>query len=137
MPSAALALEWIGQDAHAQMEFYRRLLNNGVAGLGDGVVGRCPRRAWVARIVGPDARYGWCREFIRGKIDYSEANSKGSRGVMLHYVLKPGEVYEVNAPSSWRRNDRYFCRVSDSGEIVRISQEEVQQWLNAHSEPPY
>jgi hypothetical protein len=58
-------------------------------------------------------------------MDYSEANSVGSRGVFKCYWLKEQAYYEVSAPQSWRDTDRYFCEVIN-GEIVRMTKEEVQ-----------
>ena len=60
----------------------------------------------------------------------------GSRGVTILYLLTEGEAYEVCDPRSWRRNDRYFCHVAD-GEIIRVTEEELEEWLKYHSEPPY
>lgn len=56
---------------------------------------------------------------VRGRTDYSHANSKGSRGVKMWYTLKSGRRYKVKAPQSWKNSDEYFCHVNDSGEIVR------------------
>jgi len=90
-------------------------------------------RDWVARIVGLDPQYGFQREFVQGKKDYAHSNSKGTRGVYINYILDEGFIYEVSAPQSWKRTDRYFCRVV-SGEITKISKEDVEEWLNSHSE---
>jgi len=55
------------------------------------------RPAWVARIIGfqPDGRE--IRQFLRGRRDYSQATSTGSRGIWIHYLLDDG-IYEVNEP---------------------------------------
>jgi hypothetical protein len=87
---------------------------------------------WVARIVGFDPKYHYRREFVRAQSrDYSRANSVGSRGVYAYYVLGDG-IYEVNERMTWKRTDRYFAQVSN-GTITRITQEEVDEWLNTTS----
>lgn len=87
-------------------------------------------RAWVARITGRDERHGLAREFLRGKKDYREANSTGSRGVYRWFELPEGQVFEVNAPQTWTAADRYFCR-SVRGKAVRMTREELDAWLDA------
>jgi hypothetical protein len=70
-----------------------------------------PCRAWVVRLVGDGTA---TREFVGGRADYSHANSKGSRGIELHYFLPPGR-YEVSSPQAWRRTDRYILTVHPDG----------------------
>lgn len=82
------------------------------------------RRPWVARITGLDDRHGLAREFERGLRDYRQADSTGSRGVWLTFVLRPGTVYEVHELVSWQRERRYFCRV-EAGRVVEITREAV------------
>ncbi len=88
-----------------------------------------PVRAWVAQIVGIDPHYGYKRVFLRGKYDYTRANSVGSRGIFVFYMLESGHIYEVSDPISWKRINRYFCTVSQVGDIIQISKEEVNAWL--------
>lgn len=107
---ASLSLEAIGDDAPPMAR----------------IPGKQP---WVARITGLDARYGLRREFVRGKKDYRDGNSVGSRGVRWYYLLEPG-VYEVNAPVAWQRVDRYFV-ASHRGEIVRIDRAAVERWFGS------
>jgi hypothetical protein len=45
-------------------------------------MGRDKSRPWVARIDGLDSIYGLARTFMKGQIDYSNANRVGSRGRM-------------------------------------------------------
>lgn len=87
------------------------------------------RRPWVARITGPDARWGFRREFVRPKTDYAHANGVGTRGIKLWFVLGPG-VYEVGTFTTWTHEERYFARVDDDGSIERIARDEVDQWLS-------
>lgn len=88
-----------------------------------------PCRAWCAQITGTDPTYGLAREFLRPSVDYSKANSQGTRGVFRFYWLEDG-IYEVSSPASWRNTERYFCRV-ENGQIVRISKAEVLECLSA------
>lgn len=89
---------------------------------------RLPNRYWVAEITGHSSEYKYERRFLPCKKDYSEANSTGTRGVYAYYILEEGKVYEVSSPQSWRHTDRYFCTVQ-GGELIRLSTEEVEQWL--------
>ena len=85
-------------------------------------------RPWVARLTGLDPQHGVAREFVDAQIDYSRANSCGSRGVYLYYLLTPG-VYEVNARTSWTKTRRYYIRATDDGAYTEIPREEVEAWL--------
>lgn len=129
---AVLKLEAIGDDIHA----YKKLIRRG--DIEPDNIRRIPAvkqmrsRAWVARITGLDPQYHFNREFVRGQKDYSEANSVGSRGVYIYYALTDG-VYEVNAPTSWTRTDRYFMRVEGT-QMTRMSMEEVMAWAESLSE---
>lgn len=82
------------------------------------------RRPWVAEIVGVHSRWGFERRFLRAKIDYRNANSVGTRGIMQHYLLDEGKVYEVSAMLAWQNSERYLARVVD-GSLVRISKQEA------------
>jgi hypothetical protein len=82
-------------------------------------------RPWVARL-----GVGMSRTFLRGRKDYSQAVEGGARGVFLWYELPEGGVYEVNAPIDWTSADRYSCR-SERGRIVRMTREEVGQWITS------
>lgn len=122
-----LKLECIGDDAHQ----YKKLIRRGDIDPDNtrrlSVREHLRSKAWVARLTGLDDRYKFTREFVRGQKDYSQANSIGSRGVYIYYALTPG-VYEVNAPMSWSRTDRYFCRIKD-GQAIRMTFEETVEWL--------
>lgn len=81
---------------------------------------------WVALIKGLTGNGYFIREFIRCDVDYSRANSVGSRGVFGYYPLRSGRIYEVAARLTWKRIDQYFCYVnSNDGEIKRITRQEV------------
>lgn len=87
------------------------------------------RLPWLAQIVGLSARYGLDREFLSPKIDYSRANSKATRGVYYCWTLESGQIYETSYPVSWKRTERKFLTVTDDGEIVTITRQEVDAWL--------
>jgi len=96
-------------------------------------LGGIPPSAWVAEIAGKSDRYGYERQFLKCKKDYSKSNSTGTRGVYVFYILQSGHCYEVKCRISWKRGDRYFCRIEGT-ELIRMSKEEVDQWLKDHSE---
>lgn len=79
------------------------------------VLGICRRRGLVTRPVHPN-------------VDYSYANSKGSRGVFYHYHLQERRVYEVRERLSWQRSERYFIR-HDGYQFVRLDGAEVVECL--------
>lgn len=88
-------------------------------------------KTWVAEITGR-AQGGrrFERVFLNGKRDYTDSNSTGSRGVVKWFELREGPVYEVSEPISWERGRRYFCRAV-AGNVVQVSEEEVEAWLDA------
>lgn len=125
MPAAIIKLECIG-DGWGLTPETRRLART--------LLGPLPvSRNWVAEIVGRSGRYGYERQFVTCKKDYTDSNSVGSRGVYAYYIVYDGHYYEVQEPVSWKNSLRYFCTVVD-GEVVQITKEEMEQWLNAHSE---
>lgn len=115
---AALRLEWIGEDTDRLM----------MSGLGRMLGGKAIRRPWVAQITGLDDRHGLTRQFLDGRIDYSHANSVGSRKVIVHYLLEEGGIYEIRSFQSWHRESRYFAQVRE-GEVVALSREEMMRAL--------
>lgn len=128
---AVIKMEFIGENYYA---FKRASLKNASISSATerygAYLGRDQSRPWVALITGIDAQYGLSRTFLRGQIDYSQANKIGSRGVYLYYALKPG-LYEVNERTSWTKVQRYFIRVVDGYEkYEEVSREEVLQYLN-------
>jgi len=87
-------------------------------------------RPWVARITGRDPVYGLGRVFVPGRLDFSQANSTGRRGVCVWFVLSSGEYYEVYRQSDWQCTERFFCSVDGAGAIVQATREEVETWAN-------
>ena len=73
------------------------------------------------------------RIYLTSKRDYSKANSKGSRGVMLCFVLESDTLYEVHSRISWRNSETYFAAVAEGGSLYRLKESEAQEWLNALS----
>jgi hypothetical protein len=90
------------------------------------------RRWWVAEITGTCEKYGFKRSFISPRRDYTESNSKGSRGVYASYFLEYGKLYEISSPRSWKNTDRYFCTGDDTGK--HLTKEEAIEWLKNHLE---
>lgn len=88
-----------------------------------------PARYWIAEITGRCPKYGYARTFLPFKRDYSQSNSKGTRGIQAVYILESGKVYELKEAVSWKNSDRYFARVTEQGTLARISKEEVDAWL--------
>ena len=89
-----------------------------------------PPRFWVAKITGYYGTENFKREFLYGKRDYSKSNSKGTRGIYIWYILESGCYYEVSSPRSWSRIERYFCKVSEEGEITNVDRKEVDAWCS-------
>ena len=82
-----------------------------------------------ARIAGLDAGvFGP----LGGHRDYRNANSKGTRGVMVVYTLDEGVIYWIKAPLSWRSSDRYFAVVDPEGNILRMDREAALKWAREH-----
>lgn len=131
-----IKIERIGDNTRAQAKFYKNFANSLISGAGDALFGQngtIPSRSWVCKILGEDTKYKFKREFLRPNLDYSEANSIGSRGVYAYYNLESGHIYEVSSPVSWKNTERYFCRVENDA-IVYMEKEEVIEWLKSHSE---
>jgi hypothetical protein len=88
-------------------------------------------RPWVARILGPCARYGLEREFVRPLADLSEAD-RDRRGrlrrVVATFPLRAGWVVDCwHKDTRGRHWVRYFARVTEAG-LVEMTQEEVTAW---------
>ncbi len=127
---AVLKLEFIAENYHAykRTEKQQEGVHSDAAERYGKYLGRDVSRPWCARITGPHETYGLAREFVKGQIDYSKANSVGSRGVFIYYALKDG-LYEVNERTTWSKVRRYFIHVEDAT-ITEIAREEVMQWVS-------
>lgn len=127
---AALRVEAIGHNSYQELKLMCAQTNSMFdKGASRAMFGAMPANWWCAKILGRDAKWGWQREFVKGYADYSESNGKGSRGVYIIYTLDAGCVYEVKSPVAWGNTERYFCRVNETGEIIRIPETEVERWL--------
>lgn len=87
------------------------------------------RAPWLAEITGLHPTYRFTRQFLRGQKDYTHANGIGSRGVILHFIVDEGPIYEINYHTSWKSSRRYFFRVQDGVEI-EMTEEEARQCLS-------
>ena len=83
--------------------------------------------AWVKRVIGIAPRK-LIEEYIEGYTDYSQANSVGSRGGFINYLLQEGDIYHVSSPRNFKHRDTYFCRV-EVGEIINMEFDEVIKTL--------
>lgn len=131
----ALKLELFGDDQRQRMRLALlplRALTKDLAGALHDHLYCGPPMPWVAAVVGLDDRYGLERRFLRGRKDYLQANSIGSRGIYLWYTLEPG-LYEINEQVSWRGWDRRFEVVDQSGSRRRLTREEALAWARDHS----
>jgi hypothetical protein len=109
---ASLVIEAIGHGESQRMRLYRGIMREaGFGRVGDALLGDWPNRWGVWDVV-------MGRE-VYGRTDYSQANSKGSRGVRIWYTLESGRRYKVRSPQSWKSTDEYICHVAEDGDIVR------------------
>ena len=88
----------------------------------------------VDNVIGLPKRYGcWIvsDKMVEqaGKWDYTDSNSKGSRGIKIWYFLKPGCLYFIKSPISWKRIDEYYCVAAKDGNVLRLTKEEAISWL--------
>lgn len=118
-----LHLEWLGW-AHQQ--------TMNATGLIPTEVWRS-QRPWVALITGVDSVYGLKRQFIKGYLDVSGANYSGDKGVMVHFLVEEGKLYEANYPVSRKKSERSFL-THDGSTIKYLSIEEGLAWARTISE---
>jgi hypothetical protein len=86
--------------------------------------------SWVAEITGFDDKYKFSRKFLPVKKDYCRANKIASEGVFAEYILESLHIYDVKQSITKYRSDRYFCTVTNDGDIKKLSEQEVINWLN-------
>lgn len=84
---------------------------------------------WVAEIESFHPKWIFSRNFLQGLCDWTESNSKGSRGVYYVFHCFPGSIYEAWHKSTWKKEHRYFFRVS-GGKIIKMKKIEVIQCLS-------
>lgn len=78
---------------------------------------------WCAEIGGKDKKYGLKRSFLKPTLDFTRANSTGTRGVHAFFILRSGKLYEVCELTTWRRVERYFCIVGHDGSLMKVDKE--------------
>lgn len=128
MIRAALALEFIGAADHdAATALDSALSRIGVAGSDEARLALGPVVLAITRAGDGSLR----RLVVHGKRDYSRANSRGSRGVYVHYLLDQDTLYWVRARTSWRASEEYFAAVTPTGDIYRLTTEEAREWASA------
>lgn len=96
--------------------------------MGSKALGMKYPKPWVAHIVGTDPQFGLSRRFLEPSTDYAHANSKASRGVYLCFILETGNLYEVKERVSWSKSARYFCAVTECGDIQILDDDEALEW---------
>ena len=127
---ATIGLEYFGKSEDERIRFLTGVMSGALGmGVGEAVVGKVQsRRPWVAEITGTDPKYGLRRAFLHANTSYKHANGAGSRGTKLWFVLESGRYYEIREQTSWRSSERYFCKVSAAGNVVRVIKQEVVEW---------
>lgn len=121
---AVLQLELFGEDTRIFFKIVKEVFRvNDAEDFFDRYIGMPPRSSWVAEVTGPDETYGLSRKFLKPKLDYSKSNAKGSRGIFAEYILETGKFYEVKSQETWKRIRRFFCVVTDAGDVTEVSEE--------------
>lgn len=87
---------------------------------------------WIAEIIGMHPTYRFERKFVKPQKDYSDGNSKGSRGVMLYFVVEEGRLYEISKRTSWKGSSRYFFRI-ENGREEKLTEQEVIACLSTNA----
>lgn len=130
---STLSLEYIGEAQYARLSLYSKMIDHVSVGLGNQVIGKIEsRKPWIAEITGSDPKYGFKRAFLKGNWQRKRSNSTGSRGVEIWFNLESGRLYEVKSHTSWKATDRFFCVVSEAGNINRLTAMEAKEWLKDH-----
>lgn len=83
---------------------------------------------WVAEIIGEDKKFKYKREFLKPLCDYSEANSKKTRGIYFYYHLFPNKIYHIYEHLTWKKERKYYAHIVN-GELKEITEEEVEKWI--------
>lgn len=132
---ATIKLEYIGEAQDARLSMYNKMIDQVSDGLGKKVTGNTrPRQPWIAEIAGIDSKFGFKREFLKGNWQRKRSNGTGSRGTELWFTVESSKLYEVKSPVSWRSIDRYFCIITEIGDIKKITEIEAKKWLKDHLE---
>jgi hypothetical protein len=86
-------------------------------------------KTWLARITGPDPRYGVARDFIR---PVSKVTSRSGRTGRYEYLIEPG-VYERHEGRRSLGHQNGFFQVTSEGEITPL--DSASAALDALTEP--
>jgi len=86
---------------------------------------------WIAKIVGYTAS-GFKFEFVKPVVDYSQSNSKQSRGVFYYWHLADGVYCGVCDPNFARQ---YF--LCESGVVTTIDKTRAEECINECLEKTY
>jgi hypothetical protein len=94
----------------------------------------CAPLPWVAEITGPHPVYGLARRFLRAKLDHDGARDGVSASVHCWWTLASSRFYQARyltgKRSGWTTR---WLTVSDDGDVIDTSREEVTTWANACS----
>ena len=63
--------------------------------------------------------------------EYSEANSIGSRGIYLYYIVDDGPYFVVDR-YQWNKVRKYFV-IANNGVITEITKNEAIEWLTKNT----
>lgn len=83
----------------------------------------------VAELTGLMGR-GFHRTYLTPKEDWSQANSRGTRGVWLYWTLTAGPVYEARYRTSWTTACHRYLYVTADGDLHDATEKEVRMWLS-------
>ena len=127
------ALEMIGDNFFAYQAAFQRGKahhNEALERFGMRVLGPDKKPAWLARVTGREAHGIYRRAFnVVFNVDYSKANSTGSRGIYRYYVLDDG-LYQVHEREKWKRTRLYLILVENC-KYREVSDKEAEAWLKA------
>lgn len=90
---------------------------------GTGTVFKKLSSSWIAEVLDIDPVYRFTRRFLNSNRDYSRLKNNG-QGVFAEFILESGRIYEIK-----NYKDRYFCRVDEECNIIKISETEVVECL--------
>jgi len=80
---------------------------------------------FIAKIVKNKSKVSIKKIYLKGKKDYTDSNSTGSRGIYEWFILECGCVYEIKKPVTWKHTDMFFCYVTGDGNIQKIEEDEI------------
>lgn len=131
-----ICLAFPAADCYQWFRHATKTYNNISSGLGDYIIGGPTKgsKPWIAKIIGYCGKYKFRRLFITPKWDYSKSNSRGSSGVRLWFTLDYFEIYEINQRVSSKKSQRYFCTVNSNGDLIELTEQDVEKWLKDHLE---